>query len=829
MASSLVGRASDLAELERRFAQGAQLVTLLGPAGVGKTHLAKAFAAARASDFADLSQARDAFDACRAIARQADVLLPESLTVEEALAALTTKLEGHFIVLDNFEQLLPGARGLAEALAASARLLITSRERLRLKDEVVVDLAPLDEESARALFVERVRAVRSDFSPNERELATIDEICRELDRLPLAIELAAPRLRVASAAELLDRLSRRFDLLAEPDRSLRGALDWSWGLLDANERRLLAECTVFAGDFGLDAAEAVLSPAGDVLQALQSLRDKSLLHGRHTELGARFGLYTSIREYAALHLPPDDGVHERYADHYLALGFRWAARAEGPEALSSLAHLLAEQENLLSIHRRAIEIADADRALRAAVALQPLLIARGPAALRLQLIESALALVDADTHPRLVGWAKLALGDTLFGMGKMADSVAALEAARSLGEREADQRLVGRCAWRIAEVFRARGQTEAAAARLEEALEIHRRVGDKVHEGRCLVSMGATQLDLGQLDLASELFERALERLEEVFDLHWVAHTLAYLASVEESRGSADEARELYHQAIELHDRCGNRRNLSSALGALAALETELGNLERAKLGFDRALEVSKGVPDQRVEGLLQLQLGVWYERQGDRATAHRCHRNALGLLRPIENDMLVAVALAHLARTEPRVQSAEERLAEAKATSDHPGARALIEIVSAQLSLATAPEAAQRLLAAPPPPTPLLRRALDQLRDAQAGGLPARALVVGAGWFKLPGGTRVEIGARRAPALLLAALARARVSGSGRGLGVDELFQAGWPGERASVRAAASRVYVAISSLRKLGLGHLIIRNEEGYHLDPAVPIVEK
>ncbi len=844
LGTSFVGRERDLSALAQLFDAGVRLVTLLGPAGVGKTRLASAYASTRSGAFCDLTDAVTAFDVVANLGQTLDVSLSASSTVEEALASLLSRLRAdgreRLLVLDNFEQVgvegVPIVSRLLEA-APSVRLLLTSRERLRLPEESVVDLAPLAGEPARTLFLDRARAVRHGYQPGKEESAAIDAICRELDGLPLAIELAAARMRVLSAGELRARLDERFTVLSSSERmhsprhaTLRTALDWSWASLQDDERRALAQCSVFEGGFTLEAAEAILETEGAVLDLLHALRDKSLLWTRETALGLRFGLYLSIRDYAAEKREAEDAVLERHTDFYLSHGFTWAAHSEGAEGSSARGHLDAEQPNLIAIHRRALRAGRAEPAIRAAICLQPVLIARGPAALRLELVDTALALAgeDPSVHPRLIGWATLARGDTLFGIGRMIESRAMIDRAIAAGLATGDARLHGRALWMLGVLHAAQDRFDEARSTLEEALAVHRRVQDRIHEGRSLASLGALALEEGDLEAAGERFEQALGLLEETKDERWMGRTIALLGGLEDARGNVEEARQLYLQAVSVHDRSGDRRHLANVLAALAALDTELGNLDRAEETFERALAIRHEVPDRRTEGMVRLLAGVCLEQRLDLAGALKSYREAVRIHREIESPRALAIALAHRARVENQLghrERARSRLEEARGATPDRQVDALIGIVEGHLCLSEDPRAAEAKLASAVPiaeTSALLRRAARTLRAALSDGLPDEALVVGIGWFKPPHGHRIDISSRRAPSALLRALASARKQRSGASLTVDALFDAGWPNERALPAAAASRVYVAISTLRKMGLKDLLIRDDAGYRLDP-------
>jgi tetratricopeptide (TPR) repeat protein len=303
---------------------------------------------------------------------------------------------------------------------------------------------------------------------------------------------------------------------------------------------------------------------------------------------------------------------------------------------------------------------------------------------------------------------------------------------------------------------------------------------------------------------------------------------------VEDARGNVTEARQLYLQAIEAHERLGNRRHLAQVLGALGALDTELGDFERARASFEAALAIRRQVPNRRTEGIVLMLYGSCHELAKEPLAAIRCYREACSIHRSIGSRRLSAAALLHIARVEAatdKVAAAKSKLEEVRrSTGDDAQLRALAELVAGHVAVAAGDVAeAERCLARTGEASlrsALLRRAATVLRTALGDGLPVDALVIGKGWFKAPRGKKVDIASRKAPSLLLSALAEARRKSPGASLTVDELFSAGWPGERALPSSAASRVYVAISTLRKLGLESILIRDDAGYRLDPAVPM---
>ncbi|HVE81609.1 MAG TPA: AAA family ATPase, partial [Myxococcales bacterium] len=393
--SSFIGRAADLAALGELFSAGARLVTVVGPPGIGKTRLALEYVRQQGPGlldrgeawFCDLSSAADVHGICAALGSALQVRLTSD-TVEQTVQQLGRALSARgdaLLVLDNFEQvasLAASTLGPWLELCPSARFLVTSRETLPLLQGQTYELRPMalpdrDEDApaseAVQLFVERARRARPGFQLFPPDLPAISTVVRELDGLPLAIELAASRMGILSVQQLQSRLPARFALLADAKRAaagsgpgpgaaltaassrqqtLEGAIRWSWRLLAERDQQALARCSVFRGGFTLEAAEAVLGPEMPALDTLQSLRDRSLLvSGDPSELPGenRFALLNSIREYAGHRLEElgDRALAEsRHTEYFLDLGHKLAAQLEERPELKSLRRLQVEADNL---------------------------------------------------------------------------------------------------------------------------------------------------------------------------------------------------------------------------------------------------------------------------------------------------------------------------------------------------------------------------------------------------------------------------------------------------------------------------------------------------
>jgi predicted ATPase len=379
--SAFIGRDSDLADV-RAALETASVVTLTGVGGVGKTRLALQVAAdtvTRFPDgvwFVDLGSVLDARFVPAAVSTA--LALPERRqgTVEDSIvAALRSKRL--LVVLDNCEQVVDAVAALVDVLVESCpgvKVLATSREALEVEGEVTYPVRPLAtpladsgasvdallENDAIRLFVERARAAKREFVFSDDTAPAVTELCRRLDGIPLAIELAAARLQVMTPAEVLARLDERFRILTggrrtvlERHQTLRAAIDWSYALLDPVEQRVFGRLAVFAGGFTLDAAEAVTSGDGvelhDVLGHLSSLVAKSMVVTDDTATGTRYRLLDTLREYAWQRLrefEDEPRMRARHADHFLALVETATALLRGADSEEWCRRLDAEQDNL---------------------------------------------------------------------------------------------------------------------------------------------------------------------------------------------------------------------------------------------------------------------------------------------------------------------------------------------------------------------------------------------------------------------------------------------------------------------------------------------------
>ncbi len=749
------------------------------------------------------------------------------------------------VVLDNFEQVLePGAAVLASWLemARDAVFVVTSRERLRLVDEQVLALDPLPSAAAAQLFVDRARACRPGWTPDARTLETVAQIASALEGIPLAIELAAARMSVLAPERLLQRLSNRFELLGNVRRgtsdrqaTLWGAIEWSWTLLEDWEREALVQCSVFRGGFSLEAAEsvAVLSDpsAPSILDVVQSLSDKSLLRTYSPvdlpgEL--RFGFFESIRDFAEHKLRDAEpavlsALHDRHADWTVGAALPNSEAVHGHDGLERLRRLTLEVDNLLGAVRHSLAQGRAFDAYRGLLALQPILSTQGPWEVFQRLLDEALELNDTSA-PAVVARVLEARGTLLRTRGRPDEALVDLERARVLASQAGKAGVEAGVIWSLGIVHHEQGRMERARELDEQALQMFRQAGDRRGEGRALGSLAILHNEQGRPDDAQIHYEWALALFREVGDHRSEGIFLSNLGDLHREQGRNREARSHYEAALEILRIVGDRRVQGVVLGNLGAVLQEDGDLDTAHDRLSQALALLREVGDRRLEGIFGGYLGGLLLERGEVAMAVAKLQGALQRVQHAGDKRFEAIALMYLAVAE----ATRERLDASAVAFDASntlladlGDRLLLEahrLHRVHLELARGrkdPEdgdrdavrnarqqvAEARSVADSSDEIRFACRLLTQaLPEGERGGDPSVEepfLVVdtdGRGFTAL-GQEHVDMSRRRALRLVLTKLATHRITAPGQALTLDELLEAGWPGERVLPEAGSNRV----------------------------------
>lgn len=750
--TSFVGREADLLQVEEAFAAGARLVTVLGPPGIGKSRLglrvaARIQAAGRHAGgvvACELVDATTAEDLCAALGRALDVQLGREQRGGDVVAWLGEHLRDVLVVLDNAEQIAPvGPETIGRwlTLAPEVRFLATSRERLRLAGEVVHELGPLslpgegDEVGASEavqLFVERARAVRAHFAVTADNADAIAEIVRQLDGIPLAIELGATRMGVVSPSKLLERLPRRLDLLSAPirnpaarQRTLREAIDASFAMLSPHEQEALAQASVFRGGFGVDAAEAVIDPraaGGDgapaVIDLLQSLIDRSLLFARSPAGSGdevRFDMYLSIRDHAWERLQASGRaarVLERHAAFFLGAIAGAEADLQGPEDLPRARWIAQETPNLAAVHRRLLAEAAEDRAaagdrsrdddpdvrrppprdraadaLRVALALGLALGRWGPISNLRAMLDGALAAGGEAILPDLRLRGLVARGDASRSLGRTRESLADHEAAHALAERAGDPRMKAIAAAGIGMALRGLGRLPEARVWLDGALPGLRASGARQIEVHARTALERIHTVLGHGEQARVHREEVLRLLVEEPDAELAATSHASAAMLAIAEGRLPDAE------IDLDRANAALRDVSSpglsalALSTRALLLQEQGRLAEARAAGESAIALGRRLGDARVEGYSVGQLGTVLAEMGDLVEARSALARASALLGSSGDARATAAFTAALAAITARLGHAAEA-GRLLASVDEPPAEVADPMLSATIDV---------------------------------------------------------------------------------------------------------------------------------------------
>lgn len=607
--TSFVGRGAELAEV-RALARAGRLVMLTGSGGCGKSRLALEVAASLAGErwhgawLAELASLTDSRQVAGAVAAALPVRRQASIETPGTLAAAVGNRD-LLVLLDNCEHLLPGCAEVAECLlrrCPGVRLLATSREPLAIPGEITwrvpslsfpdrispVSVAELARFEAVQLFGDRANVARPGFALSERNAAAVAEICARLDGIPLAIELAAARVRVLSVAQIAAALDHRLGLLTGGARTavprqqtLEASIEWSYGLLRDQERQLLQRLAAFAGGFTTEAAEAVCSGGGidasQVLHLVTQLADRSLIQPSADDSDeARFGMLESIREYAARQLEAS-GQAKQASQRHFAFFYRYSHRRPGEPDEAHRERLRADDANL----RRALEWA-ADR--------------DDP-----RLLELAARMVPY--------WAVST---------RLADAQRWLQTALDRSHA-ADPALRAQALGGLARIAGLAYNFPTAQAAGTESLAILRQLGDKPGLVQALTSLGFIAAPLAEPDSGQAYLTEAAALAEQLGDRAAQAYALALIGrSAINQPADRQAARAVLRRSIQLARECGDRRTEGTALGELGILSVLDCDPAKALPLLDQALPLLQAHGDAFFHSLALVGLAQCLSLRGE-------------------------------------------------------------------------------------------------------------------------------------------------------------------------------------------------------------------
>ncbi len=675
--TSFVGRDRDLAEIKLILGR-TRLLTVLGAGGIGKTRLSLHLAADLIDDhpdgvwFVDLAPLADPRLVPQAVAGVLGIK-------EEVGRPVVEALEKHFndarvlLILDNCEHLVLACAELVKRLLHSgpnSKIVVTSRERLNVTGESTYSVPPLAvpdmgtelvhaavmQCAAARLFVDRAVAAQPAFQVSDRNATAVADICCRLDGMPLAIELAAARVRTLEVSEIAARLSDRFRLLSGGDRTalprqqtLRALIDWSYDLLTERERILLRRLAVFAGGWTLDAAEAIAAGGeleqAEVFDILGHLVEKSLVVVEHE--GRRYRLLEIVRQYAQERLDGSgEGGEVRTGHLAYFLAFVERAALRGPEAGAWLARLDLEAENVLAAHAWCDHAVNGgDMGLRLVHSLKIYLMHRGLVALGLGAMVEALARAGAQERNATRSRALVDAGQLACLMSNYSEARGYLEESLAIAREIGDKARVAAVLQPLGLACLGEGHIAAARRHLEETLTLAEELGNKREVATALNALAQLSRVEGDLDSAEPRYQQVLALARELGDREIIAISLLNLAMVCIGRSAGDHARSMLLEALGIALQSG------------------------AKPAGQSVLEVCAGLAAMRGETELAARFYGMAEAQTERTGIHRDPADDAFLApRMVTAREMLGESLFAVAKEGGRVLSYEQAIAEARA-----------------------------------------------------------------------------------------------------------------------------------------------------------------
>ena len=729
--TTFIGREREIAEAKRLLAE-THLLTITGPGGSGKTRLSLEIGARLLSEYPDgvwLVEFAHLADP----ARVPQVLATALSVREEADRPLLVTLVDHLrpkrvlLLLDNCEHLIDACAGLADTLlrgCPEVKILPSSREALGLTGEVVFRVPPLSlpdsrivpalerlaEYEAVRLFVDRAIAVKPDFTLTDDTAAAVVQICRRLDGIPLAIELAAARVRTLSVQQITAHLDERFRLLTGGSRTalprhqtLRGLIDWSYGLLSEAERELFRRVSVFVGGWTLEASVAVCAGVDvdryDIVELLGRLVDKSLclIDGEGSD--PRYRLLETIRQYGFEKLAEtSEGqvVRARHRDFYLGFAEDAEPRLQGPEQVAWLQRLEADHDNLRAALRWSLDCDETEAALRLGSALSLFWDTHGYVREGREWLDELLAharerptstvttrralgkVLDAASRTRarwsefpqatefltqgLAVWRELgdkrgiaeALNNLAVGATQSGDRVRArvlVAESLALFRELSDKRGTAHALNNLAEILRGEGDLPGARALFEESVPLFEAIEERRGLSHALDNLGGILTAQGDYGPAEALYSRSRRLAEELGDNHAVATALRSLGGVAHHRGDHERARSFYEDSVARFREMGDGFCLAKSLIGYALTSHEMGDHEQARVLGDQGLALLREAGAKGELAPRLGQLGAAALAHGDVARAARFFEQSLALYSETHDEQGIATSREGLAR----------------------------------------------------------------------------------------------------------------------------------------------------------------------------------
>jgi non-specific serine/threonine protein kinase len=672
-----IGRQKEIAGI-REVLRNTRLVTLTGPGGIGKTRLALQVAAESLREyddgvwFVELASLLDARLVTHTVASTVGVPEQGGRSIADAVVECFQPRR-LLLVLDNCEHVVTACAQLADLLlrrAPALRILATSRETLGITGEAIVrvpplgvpdprrlpDLESLAEHEAVALFIDRARSVKSEFALTGSTALAVATLCVQLEGIPLAIELAASRMKALSIDQIVARLSDRLKLLTGGSRTasprhqtLLAAIDWSYNLLTEPEKILFRRLAGFSGGWTLEAAEAVCAGGGvereSVLELLSGLVDKSLVLPEERDGQQRYRFMVTIAEYAHKHLmetAEGPAIIRGHARFFVALAEEGESKLWGTEQKTWLDRLNAEYDNMRSVLNWTSH-EDADTGLHLAGTLGRFWYLRGYRDEGRRWLAQMLAATGGREHAARRVKALNAAALIAMNQGEYASARAFAEEALLLSRECGDRPETAMALNTLAVVAGKQSDFAASRSLLEECLTIRRELGDKRSIAPTLNNAAILALRQYELAAAKSLFDESLAMAREVGDTHAIATALINRGEVARRMGDYTFAQSLTEESLALARDIGDNTVIPIALNCLGDLAARQGDLAAARAFHTKGLDLARELGDRHLIADLLLSLGLAAE---DYQTARSLFQESLGIRRALDERVEIAGAL---------------------------------------------------------------------------------------------------------------------------------------------------------------------------------------
>jgi non-specific serine/threonine protein kinase len=685
-----VGREREIGELGRLLTKaGVRLLTLTGSGGIGKSRLALEAAVHTLTTFpdgvwfADLASLSDQTLVPQTVAYALGLREERERSIAETLVN-HLKARDLLLLLDSCEHLIPACAPLADTLLRACpnlRIVVTSREVLSIAGETVFrvpsltlpneeqhDVDSLRQSEAVQLFINRAAAVQPAFALTVQSGTAVAQICIRLDGIPLAIELAASRVKVLSVEQIRNRLQDRFSLLTGGSRTalprhqtLQATIDWSYSLLTEAERMLFRRLSVFSGGWTLEAAETVCTGNGveqaDVIDLLSGLVDKSLVSSEEHNGHQRYELLVTLQQYAQKLLSGTEEsqtVLRRHAEFFLAFAEEAEEKLKGSDQREWLDRFSRELDNVRAVLNWSLE-RDAEIGLRLVGAFTRFWRIRGHLSEARRWLSEVLARTgpfsDEKGRAKALGLA----GRFAWDQGDYLSARSLSEQALALSERLGDKMGIARSLGVLGMVVHRQGDYAAAAALHKQSLTIFQELGDKRGITLSLNNLGNAALRQCDYVQARSLYQESLVIWRELDDRDGIAFSLGNLGNLSERQGDYPAARALYEESLAIFREFNDRDGIARSLGNLGTVATQEGDYLAARALLEESVAIRRRLGDKYGLARSLGNLGNLAERQGDHALALSSDEERLAISRELADEHGIAESLGNLGKAARR------------------------------------------------------------------------------------------------------------------------------------------------------------------------------